>query len=75
MVKNEKMVSPEPFLSWLAVRRQRLQPPFEQPPRPPDLYVDGFLHRGKVRIVIHRIFTCVHEEKHASKLMFFHLFS
>ena len=51
MVKNEKMVSPEPFFSWAAVRRQRLQPPCEQPPRLPDLYVDEFLHWQSTLIV------------------------
>ena len=44
MVKNEEMVSPEPFFLG-EIRRQRLQPPLAQPPRAPDLYVNGLAHR------------------------------
>ena len=62
MVKNEEMVSPEPFFFWGEIRRQRLQPPLEQPPRAPDLYMDGLAHWVNAPCYWSYLYSCTWRE-------------
>ena len=40
------------IFSWGVIRRQRLQPPLEQPPRAPGLYVNGLAHRVNAPLLL-----------------------
>ena len=62
MVKNEEMVSPEPFFFLGEIRRQRLQPPLEQPPRAPDLYMDGLAHWVNAPCYWSYLYSCTWRE-------------